>query len=45
MSEVSLYPVSGQGVLLDPPQVLGRSQGPTAARMRLQDVLEHKVTQ
>ena len=33
MSEVPLYPSSGEGVILDPPQVLTSSTGPRLLRM------------
>ena len=35
MSDVPLYPSSGDGVQFDPEEVLGRSQGPTVGRMSL----------
>ena len=35
MSQAPLYPSSGDGVKIDPKEVLDRSQGPTVVRMRL----------
>ena len=44
MSEVLLYPLSGDGVRFDPTEVQGRFSGPAAGRMSLQGLLEIKDT-